>query len=145
MSLAIEGDAAEKSSFDFQRLSALPEQVKDISLHVSGREGGAVWLRDVLAAAAVSPDARYVTLAAADGEFAICVPLAPLLERALLVYRLGEGELPEAKGGPLRLLLSGAVVCVGKQEDELDGCAQVKDLGVVRVLKQREADVGHEH
>ena len=104
---------------------------------VAGREGGAVWLHALVAP---SPRARFATLASADGKFAISVPLSPLLERALLVYRLGDAPLPPSKGGPVRVLLTGDVPCSGEQ---LDACATVKGLGLVRLTAEREPDVGH--
>ena len=140
--LIVEGASAAPQSFDLLSLSALPEQVADISAFFPKRAGGAVWLRALLDRAGRSESARYVTLSSADGAFAISVPLKPLLERALLVYRLGAGELPASQGGPVRLLLTGAVEC---QAEELDACAQVKHLAKIRLTAEREPDIGHSH
>ena len=130
-------------SFDLQSLSKLPGQVQDVAAHAKNREGTGVWLREVVQAAGGAGQAQFATLSSAGGDFAICVPLAPLLERALLIYRIGEAELPAAKGGPVRLVLSGAVPC--KSKVELDACAQVKQLARVRLTREREPDVGHSH
>src|SRR5437764_962108 len=65
-----------------------------------------------------------------------------LLERAVLVYRLGDEELPAKKGGPVRLLLTGEVQC---QAEEIDACVMVKGLARIRLTSEREADVGHKH
>ena len=140
--LTVEGQVASARSFDLKRLRSLPAQIDDVSGLVPGREGGAVWLRDVLAAAGVAPSAKFATLASADGRFAIAVPLRPLLDRAVLVYRSGDAPLPANKGGPVRLLLTGKVEC---QADEIDACAMVKGLGRIRLTEEQEADVGHHH
>ena len=77
-----------------------------------------------------------------NNRYAISVPLQPLLERAILVYRKGDAPLPVAKGGPVRLLLTGKVEC---EAPEIDACAMVKGLGRIRVTAEREPDVGHVH
>lgn len=138
--LTVEGQVASPRSFDLKGLQGLPSQIEDVSALVPGRQGGAVWLRDALAAAGVLPAARFATLAAADGGFAISVPLLPLLERALLLYRKGDSPLPADKGGPVRVLFTGDVAC---HADEIDACAMVKGLGRIRLTEQQEADVGH--
>jgi DMSO/TMAO reductase YedYZ molybdopterin-dependent catalytic subunit len=140
--LTIDGEVARAISFDLKALRALPGQVADVAEHVPGREGSAVWLREVLSAAQPTTQARWATLATADGRFAICVALDALLDRALLVYRLGEAPLPDNKGGPVRLLLSGKVEC---HAPELDACAMVKGLARVRLTAERQPDVGHKH
>ena len=142
MPLQLEGEVALPQSFDVEAFAALPDQVADVGAVVKKREGKGVWLRTLLDHAGRGPDARWATLASADGSFAICVPLQPLLERALLVYRLGDAPLPDDKGGPVRLILTGDVPC---KAEVLDSCAQVKQLARIKLLKEREPDVGHEH
>lgn len=140
--LTVEGDVAAPRSFDDAALGALQDQIADVAALVPGREGSAIWLRALLAEAGVLPTARFATLSSSDGKFAICVPLQPLLDRAVLLYRLGGAPLPEKKGGPVRVLLTGEVPCEGPG---LDACAMVKGLGRIRVTAEREADVGHQH
>ena len=140
--LTIEGEVASPRSFDVAALRALPGQIPDVAAVLPGREGSAVWLKALLTDAGLKPSARYATLASSDGKFAICVPLAALLDRALLLYRIGDGPLPDKKGGPVRVLLTGEVAC---EAPDLDACAMVKGLGRVRLTAEREADVGHKH
>ncbi len=141
--LIVEGEVASPGSFDLEGLAALPEQVADVSTVVPKREGSAVWLRALLARAGRRPDAKWATLASADGKFAICVPLEPLEDRALLLYRVGDAPLPDSKGGPIRLVVAGNVPC--RSNVELDACAQVKGLARIKLLRDREPDVGHQH
>jgi DMSO/TMAO reductase YedYZ molybdopterin-dependent catalytic subunit len=140
--LTLEGELNSPRSLDPSELRRLPAQIEDVSTIVPGREGSAVWLRDVLAHAGLKPSGRFATLASGDGRFAISIPLQPLLERAVLVYRKGDAPLPPTSGGPVRVLLTGKVEC---EAPEIDACAMVKGLGRIRVTSEREADVGHKH
>jgi DMSO/TMAO reductase YedYZ molybdopterin-dependent catalytic subunit len=142
MSLTIEGEVISARSIGFEDLARAPDQVPDVGALVAGREGGGVWLRSVLGTTGVKPGARFATLASHDEAFAISVPLSPLLERALLVYRLGDAPLPPGKGGPVRVLLVDAPECGA---EEVDACAGVKGLGRIRLTAERESDVGHKH
>jgi len=140
--LIIEGELDEPRSVDPTELRRLPAQIDDVSTVVPGRDGSAVWLRDVLAQSGLRPSARFATLASGDGKFAISVPLQPLLDRAMLVYRKGDAPLPASKGGPVRLLLTGKLEC---EAPDIDACAMVKGLARIRVAAEREPDVGHVH
>jgi len=138
----IEGELDSPRSIDPSELARLPAQIQDVSTLVPGRDGSAVWLRDVLAQAGLKPSARFATLASGDGKFAISVPLQPLLDRAVLVYRKDGAPLPASRGGPVRVLLTGKVEC---QAPDIDACAMVKGLGRIRVTAEKEPDVGHVH
>ena len=140
--LTIEGELDSPRSIDPSELGRLPAQIDDVSTLVPGRDGSAVWLRDLLKQAGLKPSARFATLASGDGKFAISVSLQPLLERAVLVYRTGDAPLPVSKGGPVRVLLTGKVEC---QAPDIDACAMVKGLGRIRITSEREPDVGHVH
>ena len=140
--LIIEGELDGPRSIDPTDLRMLPVQIDDVSKVVPGRDGSAVWLRDVLARSGLRPSGRFATLASGDGKFAISVPLQPLLERAMLVYRKGDAPLPLSKGGPVRLLFTGKVEC---EAPDIDACAMVKGLARIRVTVEREPDVGHVH
>jgi len=140
--LRIEGEVDAPGALGFDELAELAEQIDDVGALVPGRKGGAVRLRTLFAAVRVRPTAQWVTLGAADGSFAISVPHDAIAERGLLVYRLGDGTLPSTSGGPLRVLIVDASECGGH---ELDTCASVKDLGIIRLTAEREPDVGHIH
>jgi DMSO/TMAO reductase YedYZ molybdopterin-dependent catalytic subunit len=140
--LTLEGELTSPGSLEPFELRRVPAQIEDVSTIIPGREGAAVWLRDVLAQAGLKASARFATLASGDGRFAISIPLQPLLERAVLVYRKGDAPLPPSSGGPVRVLLTGKVEC---EAPDIDACAMVKGLGRIRVTPEREADVGHKH
>ena len=147
--LRIEGAVSAPVSLDYADLCALPEQVKDIGTLVPGRGGGGVWLRSALDAAGASASAAFVTLGAADGRFALSLPLSAVRDRGVLVYQLNDAPLPASQGGPVRIYIVDAAVCGGVTADEgaevIDACANVKQLGLARVTVDREPDVGHDH
>ena len=119
-----------------EELKRLPGQLDDVGTLVPGRRGGAVALAAVLAAAGPRADATHLTVESDDGCFAASVPLDALAE-AVLVYRLGDGPLPAAEGGPVRLLIPDAARC-GRAD--IDTCANVKHVTVLRVETARGRD-----
>jgi DMSO/TMAO reductase YedYZ molybdopterin-dependent catalytic subunit len=141
-SLRIEGEVDAARELDLVELAALPGQVADVAALVVGREGRAVRLAEVIAAAAPRPTATHATLASGDGKFAISVPLPAIARGAVLVYGSGDGPLPRERGGPLRLLLVDLADCGAAG---IDACANVKDLRTIRLTAGREPDVGHRH
>ena len=106
-------------SFDRDALQALPDGVPDVSTLVPGRTGSAARLREVLRAAGVSTEASVVVVAR-DGLTTPPTSVSALND-AVLVHSLGDDPLPDAQGGPFRLLVPGGT----------DACANVK--GVVRL------------
>ena len=143
MKLIVEGEVNRMRELSFEELAALPRQVPDVGSLVPGKQGGAVWLDAVLEAAGAKPDARFATLVADDGAFAVSVPLDAVRTNAIVAYRLGDGPLPEKQGGPARFYVVDAKAC--GDDSGVDACANVKRLGRIRLTAAREADVGHEH
>jgi 2-dehydropantoate 2-reductase len=156
-SLRVEGAVETPRVFSFTDLASLPEQVPDISTVMPGRQGGGVWLRALLEATGIRPQASHLTLHATDGAFSASVPLAAVRDRAVVVYRSGEVPLPAAQGGPVRFFIMQVEECaVG----EVDACANVKFLGTIQLtvgpgtdtrpttVRDHEAlhqQAGHEH
>lgn len=134
--LVVTGDVAESLDLDFAALSALPGQVEDIGTLIAGREGGAVPLGSVLAAAGVGERATHLTLTSTDGKFSAGVPLEGVRD-AVIAYRLGDAPLPAQYGGPLRFLIPDAARC---GLAEVDTCANVKFLGSIDVSEFRAGD-----
>jgi DMSO/TMAO reductase YedYZ molybdopterin-dependent catalytic subunit len=130
--LRVEGEVQAPREFAFAELAALPEQILDVGSLIPGRQGGAIWLRDLLDMIGVHPHATHVTLHATDGDYAASVPLAAIRDRALLVYRMGEVPLPVEQGGPIRFLITDAEAC---GLSEIDTCANVKFLGSIQVTQ----------
>lgn len=135
-SLSIRDSAGSASSYDFDRLAALPGQVADVSQLAEGREGGAVTLAAVLANAAVADDARFITIEA-EGDYSASVPLDAVRDQAILIYRLGDEPLPGDKGGPVRFFIPDVAAC---QTDEVDQCANVKYVRSIVLGAERGPD-----
>lgn len=143
MALLVDGEVETPRTFSFGELAALPRQVTDVSSLIAGKQGGAVWLDAVLAAAGAKPGARFATLVADDGKFAVSVPLDAVRSNAIVAYRLGDGPLPDKQGGPIRFYVVDAKACGA--DSGVDACANVKRLGRIRLTANREPDVGHDH
>jgi G3E family GTPase len=97
------GDAGR--TFDRAALAALPDGVSDVGAFVPGRSGSAARLREILGAVGAPADARLVVVAR-DGFTTPPTPLDTLSD-ALVVHSLGDSALPDAQGGPFRLLVPG--------------------------------------
>ncbi len=129
--LHVEGAIAQPMALDLDDLRALPDQVEDVAALVPGRQGSGVRLAAILAAARAHPDAHAVALLSTDAGFAADAPIAAARD-GIVVYRLGDGPLPEKLGGPLRFLLVAPAGC--EPDGGLTACANVKQLDVIRVL-----------
>jgi len=154
--MRVDGLVERSLDLDFAGLAALPGQIDDVGAVVAGREGGAVPLAVVLEHAGVRDGAVYLTVRSSKGDFSASVPLDAVAD-AVLVYRLGTGPLPSAKGGPVRFLIPDAASC---RTAEVDTCANVKfvaslSLGrepgrdtrptTARSHKELHEKPGHEH
>ncbi|HSF31869.1 MAG TPA: molybdopterin-dependent oxidoreductase [Candidatus Tectomicrobia bacterium] len=128
MSQALEvcGQVRQPGRFDFAALTRLPGQIDDIATLVPGRSGGAVRLVSLLDAVHPDAEATYITVESNDGSFSASVPLAAVVESAVVLYRLGGRALPEGQGGPFRFLITDAQACA---TGGADLCANVKFVG----------------
>ncbi len=113
-------------------LAALPaaQQVADVGLLVRGKQGRGAWLDGLLERLGGRGGADWINLVSSDAGFAVSLPLSELPRGALVVYELGGGPLPAAKGGPFRLLVPG-------HEDE---CVHVKALARIELARARGRD-----
>jgi len=120
-------------------LDAIPEaaRVTDVSRFHPKRQGDGVRLEAILERVGVRPEANYVTLHADRDDFHVSVPLEPLREQGIIVYRLGDGELGVEQGGPIRFLVRDPSVC---HTGELDECANVKYLSRIELTSRRGRD-----
>jgi DMSO/TMAO reductase YedYZ molybdopterin-dependent catalytic subunit len=140
--LRIDGEVQRPLSLTYDDLAAIPDQVPDVSRLIPGRQGDAVALEALLILAGVKPSATYLTLHASRDDFHASVPLVAVRDRGLLLYRLGDGPLPESAGGPLRFLIPDPAAC---RSADVDECANVKyvdriELSVVRGHDNRPTD-----
>lgn len=140
MTLRIEGEVERPLTLAFEALEALPAvNVADV---LPGKAGAGVRLAVLLERSGVRPGARWLTVQSGDGRFAVSVPLDDVRDNALVAFALDGRPLPEAKGGPLRFYVVDAGAC---RSGQVDACANVKGLGVLRLTAAREPDVGHAH
>ena len=107
---------------DRQGLLDLPGGVADVSPLLPGRAGGAASVAALLESIGTE-NADEAVVVAADGYTTPPVPIEAL-QTALLIHTLDNGPLPDAKGGPYRLMIPGDAGPGGP-------CANVK--GVVRL------------
>jgi uncharacterized protein (TIGR02246 family) len=135
--LTLSGELPKPRTFTAFDLAGLPRQVEDISTVVPGRAGSGVRLRSVLEL--VGARGSFLLLRSSDG-FSISVPRASV-EDGVLVYRLGDGELPAKQGGPVRFFVDRAVEC---DTGEVDACANVKALAEIQVTTAKQPDT-HRH
>ena len=87
--LQIDGEVAGKRDFTWEDLTAIDSQwqIGDVRLIDPGRRGGAVWLRGILEAAGVLPEAKYITLHSIRDDFHASIPLEEVYERGMFIYR----------------------------------------------------------
>ncbi len=120
----IEGAVVQPISFDRAAIEALPaEHHLDIATVMPGMKGKGIRLRGLLDIPALAIEADHVAFHAADGKYSACLTLQQAKEYGILVYELDGGALPEANGGPFRLVTPG----LG------DLCANVKGVGRIEI------------
>lgn len=127
--LRIDGALSQDRAWSWDELRALPNQEENLARLAPGRDGAAISLGALIALAEPHPEADRVTLTSADGGFEATVPLDGLGD-AWILYRRGEEPLPGALGGPYRVVIPESAQC---GQGPLDACANVKDLGMIRV------------
>jgi len=123
MTIQIIGLVSNPRFFTYDDLTKLPNQIPDLSVIAVGRLGIAVPLRSLLDACTLEPEAKYLTVQAED--YSASVLLDSVLPHALLVYGLGDRELPRTAGGPVRFLIPDVMACA---TGGVDQCANVKFL-----------------
>jgi 2-dehydropantoate 2-reductase len=123
--MKIHGAVVQPVSLDRAALRKLPDehQVPDIGTMIPGMSGRAIKLKGVLDVPALAIEADHVTFHSWDEKYAATLTLAQAKDFGLLLYELHGEPLPDAKGGPFRLLTPG----LG------DLCANVKGVGRIEV------------
>jgi DMSO/TMAO reductase YedYZ molybdopterin-dependent catalytic subunit len=114
-----------------------PAHVLDVSRIHPNRQGDGVELEAILERAGVQPGANYLTLHADRDDFHVSIPLQPVREQGIVVYRLGDGPLGPEHGGPIRFLVRDPSAC---HTGELDECANVKYLSRIELTTRRGRD-----
>ncbi len=139
VALVIDGLVERPLRLTFDDLDALSgkARVTDVSRFHPKRRGDGVTLEAILLQAGVRPEANYATLHADRDDFHVSVPLEPLRQQGVVVYRLGEGRLGIEDGGPIRFLVRDPSAC---HTGELDECANVKYLSRIELTTRRGRD-----
>lgn len=137
--LTIDGLVKRTLSLTFDDLDAFPEaaRVADVSRFHPKRRGDGVTLDAILHRAGARAEANYVTLHADRDGFHVSVPLGPIREQGIVVYRVGDERLTIEEGGPIRFLVRDPTVC---NTGELDECANVKYLSRIELTTRRGQD-----
>ncbi|BFU91708.1 MAG: hypothetical protein NTAFB01_28950 [Nitrospira sp.] len=122
----IEGAVVQPLSFDRAAIASLPaEHHVDVSTVMSGVKGRGIRLKGLLDVPALAIEADHVAFHASDGKYSACLTLEQAREHGVLVYELDGAALPDAKGGPFRLITPGL--------DDL--CANVKNVARIEISK----------
>jgi len=123
--LTITGQVENPISLTFDELTQLPleAQVADVSRFDSKRGGDAVSLAAIVALARPKADVKYLGLHSSTDDFHASIPLAPIVDRAFLIYRVSGAPLDAKAGGPFRFYIPNHKAC---RTDEIDECANVK-------------------
>lgn len=124
--IRIEGAVVQPVSFDRAAIAALPEEHQlDVSTVMPGMQGRGIRLQGLLDVPALAIEADHVAFHSSDGKYSACLTLRQAKEYGVLVYGLAEAPLPEANGGPFRLVTPG----LG------DLCANVKQVARIEVTR----------
>ena len=137
--LRVDGLVTSPQSFSCDDLRAFSEaeQVRDFTRFHPKRPGDGVTLRAILDRVVPAAEATYLTLHATRDNFAASIPLAAIVDEAVVIYQLDGAPYPEAKGGPFRFLIKNPAVC---HTDELDDCANVKFVDRIELTAGRGRD-----
>ncbi len=135
----IDGLVKNRLELDFGDFEAGPPEahVYDVSRYHPSRSGDAVALAWILEKAGLLPEANYITLHAERDDFHVSVPLEPLLDEGLLVYKIKDAPLTISQGGPIRFLVKNPLAC---HTGELDECANVKYLSRIELCERKGQD-----
>lgn len=137
--LTVDGAVERPRHFSYDELKSLPEpdQVRDVSRFPSRKRGDGVTLEAILRLVGPRPEVNYVTLHAGRDDFHVSVPLAPIRDEGIILYRLDGTALPREQGGPVRFLIRDPAAC---HTDELDDCANVKYLDRIELTIRKGRD-----
>ena len=137
--LIINGAVENPVELTYEQLAAFPaeQQIIDVSRFDPKRQGDAISLRGLLAVVRPQQAAIYLGLHASTDDFHASIPLAPVLERAFLIYRLAGEPLSPKSGGPFRFFIPDFAAC---HTHEIDECANVKFVDRIELTCQPSFD-----
>jgi len=138
-SLKIEGEIERPQTLSFEALSQMDEehQVADLTRLGLRLGGDAVRLRSLLDRVGVKTSARFLDLHSSTDDFHVSIPLEPVVDSALIVYRADGGPLEKKAGGPFRFFIPDSAPC---RTDEIDACANVKFVDRIELSIEKGQD-----
>jgi len=137
--LRIDGEVEQARELTLEDLEAIDAayQVADVSKLDPQRKGTAVKLAGLLELIGAKPTAQYLGLHGTLDNFHASIPLEPVRDRGLLIYRLNDKPLDDKAGGPVRFLIPDYAAC---HTDEIDECANVKFLDHIELTAEKGFD-----
>lgn len=137
--LRIDGDVEAACELTFADLAAIDaaHQISDISQFDPQRQGDAVKLSGLLELVGAKGSANYIGLHGTLDNFHASLPLAPVRDRAFLIYRLNGEPLDVKAGGPFRFYIPDHAAC---HTDEIDECANVKFVDHIELTTDKGFD-----
>src|SRR5262245_44627785 len=137
--LTVDGAVERPLRLTLADLDAVPEpaRVWDVSRFDPKRRGNGVTVEAILEQVRIHPEANYLTLHADRDDFHVSVPLQPVRDQGVVVYRLGSEPLGIENGGPIRFLIRDPSAC---HTGELDEWANVKYLSRIELTTRRGRD-----
>ncbi len=135
--LKIEGDVKAPQEFSFEQLAKLEDDELVIDVRQFGFRinADAVRLHILLDIVGVASSAKFVRVQSSSDKFQASVPLKPIRETALVIFRANGEPLATNAGGPFRFFLPDHVPC---QMGEMDACANVKFVDHIQLLPAKD-------
>ena len=135
----IDGEVESPQQLRFEDLAAMDvsKQVTGVTREAGKPLGDAVLLSGLLQRVGAKSSARYLGLHSSADNFHASIPLGPVREKALLVYRLDGQPLDVTSGGPLRFFIPDHAAC---HTDDIDECANVKFIDHIELTATKGFD-----
>ena len=137
--IKIDGAVDNPIELTFDDLASLPNsaQFPDVSRIDPKRRGDAITLQGLLEVVRPQAGAEYLGLHSSSDDFHASIPLAPIVDRALLIYRVDGKPLDAKSGGPFRFYIPNHKAC---HTDEIDECANVKFVDRIELTRSKGFD-----
>ena len=125
--LKITGEVEKPLELTFADLAAIPQdhQLTNVIGITKKYPGDAIKMSGLLEWVGLKSIATHIGLHGSADDFHASIPLAPVLEKAILIDRLDGQPLNIQNGGPTRFFFPDHAAC---HVDEIDECANVKFL-----------------